>query len=1547
MKSAESQVVVGLDCGSTSVKAVIIEALSREIVEVLPYRRHFNEYEKCARRILCELDLRYAIRAVNLTGSAGRALHGLWPSTSYLAEIEALALGARILNPETEAVLDGGGSEVKFFKIGPDGDIHDFAMNPECAAGAGSFLDVQAKRLHLEIDDDSNPAMHFPTLALETIRAGKTVAISGRCSVFAKSDMIHHQQKLSGIAAIVGGLHQSMAANIGATVIQHRLKGFEGTLAFHGGLSLNRSMRHCLAVQLGLTPERLFSHPLGYAAGAIGAALTETERIFDSADLNRISVDEKDRFVYPKLTDDYSGEKGETVAPLYPLVAKGAPIAAYLGIDIGSVSTNVVLVEERTEQIVAKYYGPTMGRPIEALKAGFREILCRLASSLEIEGTLTEIAAAVESRIRIRGTCTTGSGRFMVGNFVNADCIRNEITAQATGAVRLSRATGVVIDTIFEIGGQDSKYIKLTAAGGVRDYTMNKVCAAGCGSFLEEQAEKLGLEIKGEFARLALASDRPTDLGDRCTVFIESVMDHFSGCGEKRENLVAGLAYSIANNYLNRVVEGRNIDGNLFFQGGTAFNRAVVLAFQKILGKPVRVTPHHEVTGAAGAAFLAKDTVQERRAENRRYESPFSGLLAVVEKEYEARESICHDCPNRCELMVVRLAEGSRARTIIYGDRCDEKNFRAEDARKFPKESLNETRNRILFDQPLKPAKPNGQRIGIPRAMSMWGEHFPLWAATFTELGFEVVLSGPTQKETVRRGAAAALSDYCAPIRTAHGAVLELLEGTPRLDFIFLPHLISYPRRNLATNAFACPWSQCLPIAVDEAFDFAARGVKLLAPVCEFQRRQDRLFELTDYLAKELRLPETRMKEALAKGFRAMAKTRSALVDAGKSALAGIGPDTPAFLIIGRTYNACDPGMSLDIAGKLQRLGLPAVPMDFLPLEDLPLVEDFPNMFWKNGERILAVFRYAVEHDYLVPVWITNFGCGPDSFIRKQVRHVMGERPYLELELDEHTADAGIVTRIEAFYDSFRNTLAFSRERGADPQNPAAAKRPESLRTLPTKGILAFNYMHDTAFGLAATFRAKGLEAIVLPRTSSNTLALGRRFSSGKECLPYQATLGDKLQFLLSAEKRYQVVPDEIRIFDRKIDPQEVVFYDPSHAGPCRFGQYAEGYKGVYQALGLPVRILCAQGGKGYTDVFSTSGEAARWMVRAYDAVCATDLLGRAKRIVRPVAAVPDDVSDLYRRALTELVSTMEIPCDSWFQIRRGLMSLENLLQCYAAAFAALARDPAKERAVANVGMFGEIYVRSEPFVNEFLIDRLEEHGIRTYLAPINEWAQYINEENAWELELEERAAFGRRNCSPWEMLRRLFGRRHQIEPAIKLRWMRYRLERLRAPFHRIAGWLDDPPVSETVALAAEKVPRHTRGELLLSWGLAQEIEKNPHLHGMVAIGPFGCMPSKVVSTLLQAPEITKPVFEANFDGTAASGHNLKLETFISRVKARAASQGGEKAATARLRRSLAPFSGKGVPEPDESRSRELLIREASAKRYATDGDSPSSPGRQ
>ncbi|TYO99163.1 putative CoA-substrate-specific enzyme activase [Geothermobacter ehrlichii] len=1483
-------VVIGLDSGSTGVKIVTVDTGTGGIIEVLPYRRHHNNYEQTARALLRELLGRYDVQAVNVTGSTGKVLHLAWPSTSFVAEVEAQAAGARSLNPEVEAVIDGGGSEIKFFKVDREGRICDFAMNPECAAGSGNFLDVQAKRLILEIDDDSNPARHFPTLGLEAIRSGKTVPISGRCSVFAKSDMIHQQQKLVSVAAIVGGLHESMANNIKATIIQQRLRGFRGILAFQGGLSQNTSLCHCLATQLGLAPNQLFRHQFGYAAGAIGAALAGTRTPFDPTDLDRETRNGTTHHVWEKLTEDFRAEKGEVSSVTCDLVPGGPRLRAYLGIDIGSVSTNVVLLEEGSEQVLAKYYGPTMGRPIEAVKKGLVDMVEDLASQLGIRGPLEEKVAAVERRIEIAGVATTGSGRFMTGHFLPADCIRNEITAQATGAVRLAKPLGVHIDTIFEIGGQDSKYIKLNPDGGVRDYTMNKVCAAGCGSFLEEQAEKLALNVKEEFARIALSAERPANLGDRCTVFIESVLDSLSGSGEPRENLVAGLAYSVAHNYLNRVVEGRDIEGNIFFQGGTAFNRAVVLAFQKVLNKPVWVTPHNEVTGAVGAACLAKDYVKEQLAENPGYRTPFCGMLEAINKPYESEERSCRQCPNRCELQVVKVREtvagpdGQPAtcqRMIFYGDRCDEMNLNQGRGRTKQADSYHDQRNRILFDQPLKPQNPNGKRIGIPRAMSMWGEHFPLWTTLFTELGFEVVLSGATTKTTIGRGAATSLSDYCVPIRTAHGAVQELLEQEPKPDYIFIPHLITYEKRNPRTTPYACLWTQCLPIAIGEAFDFEARGVKLLRPVCEFQRQGHQMFELEEYLTEELGISKRRVQKGLEKGFEAMRKTRKHIVELGKTVLKELGPEHPAFLVIGRAYNSCDPGLSLDIALKLQRLGHPAIPMEFLPLEEIPLVEDLSNMYWKSGERILSAFRYAAEHEGLIPIWITNFGCGPDSFIRKQVRHVMGERPYLEIELDEHTADAGIITRIEAFYDSYRSTLESVRKRAREKQQKKPAHKFEiSGKEVGRGRVLTFCYMDDATFALAAIFRSRGLEAVVLPRTSPESLALGKRYSSGQECVPYQTTLGDKLLFLTSDKKRYQVLPDEVRTFDREIRAEDVIFYDPFASGPCRFGQYNEGYKRIYEELGIPVRMLCSGDFNNYVDIFKDAWDAFRTVLLAYDGICATDTLQKAKRIVRPVAENPEEVTALYHKAVAEVVMVLEKSGDSFFAVRAKQEGIEDILRRYAKAFAAVPRNPEKEADIANVGMFGEIYVRSERFINESLIDRLEQCGIRTYLAPTNEWIQYANYEYLWDRKTWERCR------NPWQVLRRLSYRRHQIDARLKRWWMPHRLRKLQEPFRSLEGWLEDPHIEDTIAAATNKVPFHIKGELILSWGLIREIQHNPNLHGIVNIGPFGCMPSKVVSTLLHNPEITKPVYDANYDGSVTNTRSLKIETFASQVKA-------------------------------------------------------------
>ncbi|MHC5056575.1 MAG: acyl-CoA dehydratase activase [Planctomycetota bacterium] len=1495
--SKKRSVVVGLDSGSAGAKVAILDAASGEVIEVLPYRRHHNEYEKVARDILRGLLGRYDVAAVNVTGSTGEVLHRTWPSASRVAEVDSHAAGIRALDPRVEAVLDGGGSEIKFFKIDRDGRTYDFAMNPECAAGSGNFLDVQANRLLLEIDDDSDPAKHLPTVGLEAIVNNKTVPISGRCSVFAKSDMIHQQQKAVPVSAIVGGLHESLVNNIKATVVQQRLRGFEGVMSFQGGLSQNASLRHCVGVQLGLGPEQLVCHELGYAAGALGAALAPDRRPFDPADLGRRAEREESHQVWEKLTDDYEEERGVVHSPMFDLSSDGPRLRAYVGIDIGSVSTNVLLLEEETEQVISKYYGPTMGRPIEAMKQGFRDVVDDVAGMLSVpaDASLAEKVAAVEKRIEIRGIATTGSGRFMTGHFVLSDCIRNEITAQATGSIRLAKPMGLRIDTIFEIGGQDSKYIKLDPDGGVRDYTMNKVCAAGCGSFLEEQAEKLAINIIEQFAEIALSAPRPANLGDRCTVFIESVMDNLAGFGESKQNLVAGLAYSVANNYLNRVVEGRDIEGNVFFQGGTAFNRAVVLAFQKVLKKPVWVTPHNEVTGAVGAACLAKDFVAEKVALDPDYRTPFRGILDVVEKLYESEERQCRICPNRCELQVVRVmdteADGggsTRKRLIFYGDRCDEMNLNQGKGRTKESNTFVDQRNRILFDQRLTPEKPNGKRVGIPRGMSMWGKHLPLWTTLFTELGFEVVLSGETTKGTVRRGAATSLCDFCVPVRTAHGAVAELLEMDPKPDYIFIPFLVTYDKRNEETNPYACLWTQCLPISVGEAFDFDARGVKLLSPICEFERKEREHFELEEYLSKELGLRRRHVRGALARGFKAMRRTRRKILDLGRSVLDGLGPENPGFIVVGRGYNALDPGLSLDIATKLQRLGHAAIPMEFLPLEELPLVEDQVNMYWKNGEQILSVFRYAAENDWLIPIWITNFGCGPDSFIRKQARHVMGDKPFLELELDEHTADAGVITRIEAFYDSYRNTLAFVRKRAAEGKRRFRHEYEVSGKAVAGGKVMSFCYMHDAAFILAALFRARGFEAVVLPRTSEESLALGKRYSSGKECVPYQTTIGDMLLFLTSGEKRYQVVPDEVRAFgrERHIRSEDVVFYAPFAAGPCRFGQYNEGYKRIYEELGITTNMICSGAHNNYADVFKGSWDATKFTLLAGEGVCATDTLHKVKRMLRPVAARPEEATAVYNGAMAEIISVLERPGDSYVAVRGKLAEIGDVMKRAATEFAKVEIDPTKEADVANVGVFGEIYVRSESFVNESLLDKLESYGIRTYLAPMHEWIQYVNYEYLWDWNTRSRRFFGDGLLNPFTTMRRLFYRRHQTDSRFKRWWIPSRLERMSEHFKNLPGWMDDPHVEDSIAAGTKQVPFHIKGELIISWGLAREIQHDPRMHGIVNIGPFGCMPSKMVSALLHNPEITKPVFDANYDGTIANTRNLKIETFASQVKA-------------------------------------------------------------
>ena len=1497
-------VVIGLDSGSTSVNACVARADGGEIVEVIPYRRHFNYYEKVAREVLQELAAKYDVAAVNITGSTGKSLQRAWKGSHRVAEVQAHATGAWHLFGDVNAVLDGGGSEIKFLMVGDAGAVTDFAMNPECAAGSGNFLDVQAKRLMLSIDDDSDPQKHFPTLGLRAIEGDETVPISGRCSVFAKTDMIHQQQKAVGDAAIVGGLHEALVNNIKATIIQNKLKGFGGRMAMTGGLSQNAALVHCVKSQFGLDDGQLVVGPQGYAAGAIGAALAGAHAEFDMSSLDASIEGSIERGFFEALTDDYADEKTDVSVGDYSFEGRDLPVDAYMGIDVGSVSTNVVIADGATEEVIVKSYLGTKGKPIEAVKEGCVDVVDQLTEKLGLEGEFGERCEQLKKHLRIMGACTTGSGRFMTGHFVKADIIKNEITAQATGAVRLASKFGLSIDTIFEIGGQDSKYIKLNSDGGVRDYTMNKVCAAGCGSFLEEQAEKLALNIKEEFSSVALSAERPADLGDRCTVFIESVLDHLSSLGETRENVVAGLGYSVANNYLNRVVEGRDTEGNVFFQGGTAYNEAVVRAFQKILRKPVTVTPHNEVTGAVGAALIAKDEREKKLAAGQDASTTFDGISEVVEKRYEASKRICHQCPNSCELSVAKVFErapdgSEKVRNIYYGDRCDEMNLNQGRGRSKSSDTFIDKRNALLFDRDVEVKAPVRGVIGVPRAMSMWSEDFPFWRRLFAELGYLVELSAPTSKGTVRKGSAASLADFCVPIRNGHGAVLDLLERdeSERPDFIFIPQIINYPRRNPGTNSYACLWTQCFPMIAGQAISFEEYGVKLLAPIVEFLPGLDHLEELIECLSSELGVTHEDVRRAVDAATAEKESYLADLRDLARLALDGASEESPVFLVIGRPYNSCDPGLSLDIATKLGRLGHPAVPMDFLPIDEVSIGKGHENMYWKNGERVVNAFRYCSGHDWLIPVWITNFGCGPDSFIRKQVDYVMGDHPYLELELDEHTADAGAITRIEAFYDSYLNTLEFERQRRAELAAAGEHVFDATIKEVERpNAVMAFSYMDDGAFALAAIFRSRGIEAIVMPRTTEETLALGRRYSSGKECVPYQSTLGDKLNFILSEQKRYMRRPDRIETFDREIHQENIVFFDPFAAGPCRFGLYNEGYKRVYERLGIKVKILASGAHNNYGDTFTSAFDLVKFNLLAFDSITACDVLEKVRHLVRPREKEKGTTDRVYEQTMAELISVLERPGNSWAQVSRKRRRIERLLAEAAERFRAIDAYPEDE--YATVGMFGEIYVRSEPFINEHLIRRLEDYRIRTVLAPVHEWIQYVNLEFLWDHEMRMKRRYSQ-TPAVFGMIGRFFNSTQALGAYYKDRFLPRRVAAFEKPFAELLGPYAQGPAAHSVKVAEEMVPFNIKGELILSWGVALELEHEPQFHGIVNIGPFGCMPSKVVTTLLKNPQITKPVYDATYDGTRVSSRDLKIETFAAQVNEYAAAQRSAAGATA------------------------------------------------
>jgi len=1087
------------------------------------------------------------------------------------------------------------------------------------------------------------------------------------------------------------------------------------------------------------------------------------------------------------LSLNYEGEKPPRQEKEYEFPSDGKLIDAYLGIDIGSVSTNVVIIDGE-RRLMAKSYLPTAGKPIKVVQDGLREVRKK-----------------VEGRVKIKGAGTTGSGRYMIGAFIGADVIKNEITAQARGALNIDPK----VDTIFEIGGQDSKFISLEN-GVIVDFTMNKVCAAGTGSFLEEQAESLEMNIKKEFEEIAFSSDNPADLGDRCTVFMESSLIEHLQRGVPVPDLVAGLAYSVAYNYLNKVVENRKIGDNIFFQGGTACNRSVVAAFEKILGRKVTVPPHNEVLGAIGAAIVAmEETVGE---------SKFKGFR-LSEVSYRMTSFECDGCPNHCKVNQVWI-EG-KDKPLTFGDRCEKYSGKEGRKKVVGVPDLFREREKLLFFRKEK-GKKNGKRIGIPRALYNF-ELFPLWDTFFSELGYEVVLSDKTGDNIIHQGVESVTAELCFPMKVAHGHVLNLLEK--KVDYIFLPSLVDFEEKDKQLKrSYNCPWSQALPYFVNSSIPREKYlGTKIIEPKLSLR---EGLEEALMQVGNELGEDPLKIEKAAEVARKAQSHFYEKLREKGKEAWQKLNGQR-GFVIVSRPYNGCDPGLNLDLVKKMRELGMLPIPMDFLDLDCSLISDDYPNIYWYHGQKILAAARRIKQTNNLYPIYLTNFACGPDSFIIKYFNEEM-DRPYLELQIDEHSAEAGVITRLEAFLDSVKGREVL------EGRLSSKAMSPLSRANLPdTERLIYIPYMDDHSYALKAALEALGKRAEVMKPSDEQTLREGRKYTTGRECYPCILTTGDVIKV----------------INNDHFDPQRSAFFMGTAQGPCRFGQYCAFQEQILRRIGheeIPVISLDSENSYG--------GLGVKFTKLVWEGIVAIDILRKVQRLIRPDEANRGETDRVYLKYRDKI----------YRRIRRG-KGVANVMKEAATSFKRIKRKRQDKPAVTVVG---EIYVRHNPFANSFVIRELEKYGLKVELASMREWFMYTNEMYKVVSSKEE---------NWWEFIKNRT--RNLFQEMIE--------KRLVSPFKEIIRGYEEPEVKEILELGEKYLHRSLRGEAILTTGKTlHSIERGRD--GVVNVMPFTCMPGNItvgVITQIEKDYPGFPILSLSYDGSHQSNYLNKIRTFVARVE--------------------------------------------------------------
>ena len=1271
---------VGIDIGSTTIKVVVLDAEEKLVYK--KYARHYSDIPTALVENLTALKdivwpscFRFA-----LTGSAGMGIAQRL-QLPFVQEVIAAATAVKKLIPQTDTMVELGGEDAKIMYFG---SAPEERMNGVCAGGTGAFIDHMAALLNTDAKGLNDLAAN----------AKRIYTIASRCGVFAKTDI----QALMNDGASKEDIAKSIFQAVVNQTIGNLAQGREisGNVAFLGGpLYFLPELKKRFVETLKMDPEKVVSVEDAAYFVAIGAALSEETKELEFSDLTAnldkaeaghgIARDERlALFRGPGEYETFIQRHNKDKVKRGDLASYAGPV--YVGIDAGSTTTKIVAIG-KDKEILYTDYGSNQGSPLKII---IKE--------------LTGLYDAMPDTAYIAGSLTTGYGENIVKAAMHADAGEVETFAHYRAAYEFCPEVTCVLD----IGGQDMKCFQIHN-GNIGKITLNEACSAGCGSFIENFAQGLGMTA-AEFADKAIDSKTPVDLGTRCTVFMNSRVKQAQKEGAPLADISAGIGLSVIKNALFKVMQLKDVNelgDHIVVQGGTFYNNAVLRNMEKLLGKDVIRPDIAGLMGAYGAAILSLEQTEKELAE----EAAATGSAPVRRSTLLPKEQLekftvttksyrCNGCGNHCLVTMQTFPDGGR---YFTGNRCERGEGKPKNTNKAP--NIYEYKYQRLFNYPnviettamqsaankQRPTARRG-RIGIPRVLNMY-EDFPFWAAFFGKLGYEVVISGKSTPMIYYKGMSTIPSDsLCYPAKLAHGHVMDLVEkGVKKIFYPCMPYNME-DEVNRTGNHYNCPVVASYAENIRNNMDVLRNeNIKFMEPFLPINDSKKMLQRLTEAFVSE-NIKQGELKEAMEAGYKELEQYREDVRQKGKEILEiAKEKNLPVILLVGRPYHL-DPEINHGIPEMIQSYNLAIVSEDSVYHMDTPKDELSIVNQWSYHARLYHAASFAAAHPEVNLIQFSSFGCGLDAITTNQVREISEghQRLYTMIKLDE-------VSNLGAARIRLRSLLAvLSRKHVPDYQPIIMPERPHFTHDCKEAHTILAPQMAPIHFNLVSHVLNRFGYKVVIPETpKEDSINLGLQYVQNDMCYPAIVVIGQMLQALKSG----------------KYDPDNTSIVLFQTCGACRATNYLNLLRRALRNAGYPQVPAFACWGLEQ-DAFRLNAFGFKDVAKA---ILYGDLLQNVTNRMRPYELIPGSTDKLFEKWMKRVKD--ELDNGNFLKYRQTIQELVK-------EFDAIPLVPNLWKP--KVGVVGEILVEYHPVANNHLEEVLAREGAEVVMPELANFLLYM-----------------------------------------------------------------------------------------------------------------------------------------------------------------------------------------------------------------------------